>query len=281
MKRKRENNITVLLKDANHIETLNVDKDLLIRISPHFEVQLELLNEGDAIFSKDEDAKEAKQFLTDVVKHYKKNQEKPKVTWSLFRSKLSTKWMIQDFVDAYALLIKTHLTEMSRPFMPKSYFLSGFSSMANGKYYRTSEMKNGLPVYKSETKWIMEYLWEGTNRDGWYVKKNDKSRQSSHYLKSPPVMPHHIHGNWINFNDMDLSGKLTLGYELTDPVALNTFWEMVELVFDNVAYRFKSPIKRNHDLITMLQFHPLLCVEEHMQKVMTFHDMFLLYSLVR
>jgi len=173
--------IIVLLVDSNDGKEIRIPvNESIVRHSLHFQEQIQLLDEKQQpieIVSKEDNIYEATGFLMDVTLYYMNNRfNLPSVVWNSYRAKLSTKWMFDDFVKAYSLLIKRELdlmiSESSNPNQNVSDIecieIKGATTKrredyvdVNGIYYRYID-NFGLFFLKKEPdekglQWMMEY----------------------------------------------------------------------------------------------------------------------------
>ena len=98
--------------------TTKIDRSALM-LSDFFKTLVENLDEGESEIALEEDeVYDAVEMLIDLVKIYRKKGDESKkgspvqVLWNRSKAIMSTKWLLQDYVDAYGALIKKHITDM-------------------------------------------------------------------------------------------------------------------------------------------------------------------------
>jgi hypothetical protein len=184
--------IIVLLVDSKDGKEIRIPvNESIVRNSRHFQEQIKLLDEKQQpieIVSKEDNIYEATGFLMDVTLYYLNNRfDLPSVVWNSYRAKLSTKWMFDDFVKAYSLLIKRELDLMISESCNPNQNVSDVECIevkgattrrredyvdVNGIYYRYVD-NFGLFFLKKELdenglQWMMEY---SRTNECWDIKE--------------------------------------------------------------------------------------------------------------
>ena len=294
-----------------------IDRSVLVRISDFFRNLVEKLHEGETeIALEEEDVYEAVGLLIKLVILHSKEDEGGETAppiqvfkWNRSKAILSTKWMVQGYVNAYGAVIKNHVEDvMSKKPADASAVVevsgvtrwsSRVSSTATrvpafmtGIYDRTDELARGQPIYSRRgldedgDQWIMEY---NLPTKEWQIKpwKNKgKSTCGASVICDPPVLPHLIEGLWA-VHDQDTPGAK---YKWIDQPAAKVsrvptpssadvllFWEMMGTIFQYVGL-MKGPIQSMENLAEVLLTRKDLRVEEEMEKVMSKKDLLLLVA---
>ena len=106
-------------KQTRAMSTTRVDRSILIRISDFFQNLVEKPKEGGSkICLEEEHAYEAGELLINIVNFYRKKDEggetapPVQVFWDRSKAIMSTKWRVQQYVDAYGALIKKHIEDV-------------------------------------------------------------------------------------------------------------------------------------------------------------------------
>ena len=293
-----------------------IDRSTLMRISDFFRNLVDNLDEGESeIALKEENVYEALNLLTNlVILHSKEGEEGetvlPVQVWNQYKAILCTKWLAQEYVDAYGALIKKHIEDMmsKKPSdAAAAVEVSGrtwwssrdpatatrVSFGANGIYDKTDELAGGLPIYSRRglceqgRQWIMEYFRPDKTWQIKWLENKGTNVFNAIVTCDPPVLPHLIKEVW-KVADRDAPGAerkpiaqpaVEVSRVPTPPSAdVLLFWEMVGTVFQYVAL-MRGPIHSMKDLVKVLSTrHDLRVVEEmeQVKKVMSVKDLLLL-----
>ena len=247
-----------------------------------------------------------------IVNFYRKkdqgdNTAPPVQVWNRLKAILSTKWLVQEYVDAYGDLIKKHIEEMllRKPSDAAAAMeeagMTKWSSrdpaiatrvpcLMNGVYDKTDDLAGGLPIYSRRGldeygfQWIMEYCFA---RKEWQIKSLEykgSNRAGARVRCDPPVLPH-LNKEVLNVADQDAPGAerkyiaqpaAKVSLVSTPPSAdVLLFWEMVGTIFQYVAL-MRGPIHSMEDLVDVLSTRKDLRVVEEMKKVLTYNTLLLL-----
>ena len=247
-----------------------------------------------------------------IVNFYRKkdqgdNTAPPVQVWNRLKAILSTKWLVQEYVDAYGDLIEEYIEEMllKKPSDAAAAIevagMTKWSSedpaiatrvpcILNGIYNKTDELARGLPIYSRRglgeygRQWIMEYCL--TTKE-WHIKPLEykgKYRAGARVRCDPPVLPHLIKEVW-NVADEDASGAelKSIAQPAAEVPLVSTppsadvllFWEMVGTIFQYVGL-MRGPIHSMEDLVDVLSTRKDLRVVEEMKKVLTYNALLLL-----
>jgi len=287
--------IIVLLVDSNDGKEIRIPvNESIVRHSLHFQEQIQLLDEKQQpieIVSKEDNIYEATGFLMDVTLYYMNNRfNLPSVVWNSYRAKLSTKWMFDDFVKAYSLLIKRELDlmilESSNPNQNVSDVecieVKGATTKrredyvdVNGIYYRYVD-NFGLFFLKKEPdenglQWMMEY---SRMNECWDIKEFQYRMANEGTVNEDLVRKCRCSGSsarlptsWWTIrekNPDNCSSKKF--YQCPRPqmkvkIACSQkqkelFWSIIEATFEVVGLIFLSPIKTIDELNKILEDRP-------------------------
>jgi hypothetical protein len=276
-------------------------------MSDFFKTLVENLDEGESeIALKEKEVYKAAALLLKLVEHYSHEAAPPvQVWWDKSKAIMSTKWLVEDYVDAYGAVIENHLQDvMSKD--PSAVTVSGITwwssddpatatrvpSTVNGIYDKTDELAGGQPIYSRRgltedgRQLIMEYHQP---RKTWHIKwleSKGTAMCNARVACDPPVLPHLVEEVW-KMSDRDAPGA---EQKLIDQPAVKVsripappsadvllFWEMMGTIFQYVGL-MRGPIQSMEDLVEVLSKRRDLCVLEEMKKVMTVDALLLLLS---
>ena len=284
-----------------------IDRVVLMRMSDFFKTLVENLAEGESeIALEEKEVYKAAALLPKLAEHYSHEAAPPvQVCWNKSKAIMSTKWLVEDYVDAYGAVIEKHLQDvMSKD--PSAVTVSGITwwssddpatatrvpAFINGIYDKTDELAGGQPIYSRRgltldgKQLIMEYHQPMKE---WHIKwleSKGTAMRCARVACDPPVLPHLVEGVWEK-NDRDAPGA---EQKLIDQPAVKVsripgppsadvllFWEMMGTIFQYVGL-MRGPIHTMEDLVEVLSKRRDLCVVEEIDKVMSKKDLLLLQS---
>ena len=233
------------------------------------------------------------------------------------RSIAVTKWLVEDYVDAYALLAKKHIRKIcTTPVDVCSMKVVGATSWGSSLSPNSSRQPHaitgiydpvdrqyapdtGLPSYHRRgismagAQYLLFYC---TKKKQWQIKP--ENHPNSDYDRPPdatgpcdhPCLPHLTEGTW-KVIDRDTPGggikyidqstvRIDRIQDCTPPSAdVHLFWEMIETTFQYVAL-MRGPIHNQVELVELLSRRRDLCVEEAMASILSYEALTLYGRLV-
>jgi hypothetical protein len=275
-----------------------------MRMSAFFRNLVENLDEGESeIALEEEHVYKAAVLLLEFAEHYS-HEAAPsvQVAWNRSKAILSTKWLVEEYVDAYRVAIEKHIEDvLSKD--PSAVDVSGITmwscrdpatatrvaSLMNGIYDKTDELVGGLPIYlrrgldEDGDQLIMEYYLP---TQMWQIKPSEDkgtTRCSADVRCNPPVLPHLIKEVWQVWDKdapgakwKDIAQPAVKVSRVPSPPSADVllFWEMVRTIFQHVSL-MRGPIHTMEELVKVLSKRRDLCVVEEMEEVMSKKDLLL------
>ena len=291
---------------------VQIEREILLSMFDFFKNLVENLGDGETeIALEEDDIYKAASFLLEIADFCSKRNKgvnvPPTVAWDEAKAILSTKWLAEDFVEAYSSVAAKHVEVVLKkvPVDVSAIEISGavewsstaktatlVSSPINGIYDKTDELSCDLPIYKRRgltkkgRQFIMMYHHPTT---AWYIKwvEHKDNLTCCAHIKCDDTcvihQPHLVRGSW-KVGGRDAPGAEVKhidqpGMKASLPPSPDVllFWEIIRTGFQYVGLR-KGPIHTMEDLIEELSKRRDLCVKEEMMKLMSFEDMFVLQA---
>lgn len=109
--------LTLRNESSGEASSIRIDRSLLCKISDFFHTLVDNLAQESEIILEEEAVYESASFLLEIIMFYRNREEDetkgpPIAVWDKPKAVLATKWLVEDYVDAYAMLAKKHVRKM-------------------------------------------------------------------------------------------------------------------------------------------------------------------------